>query len=249
MKVTILGSGSLISSLDHFGPGYLIEHNGKKILVDAGQGLVIQLLKLGIKTEDIDYIFITHFHGDHTADLLPLLLWPKLAQRQGVEINKKIKVFGQPGIKQFVNDVFAVFRHTPGDFYEVLELEDSIQIEGIKIISIPVIHTNIPAVAYRFESDNKVVVFSGDCTQCEGIKKASQSADLFIVDSSNPKEVENEIHLNTIQIGKLCEEGSVKKVILSHLTHSVFDRDLVSEVREKYSGEVIMAKDLMSFEV
>ncbi len=249
MKVTILGSGSFISSLDHFGPSYLIEHNNRKILVDAGQGTSIQLLKLGIKLEDIDYIFITHFHGDHNADLLALLLWPKIAQRQGIEISKTIKVFGQPGIKQFVDDVFSVFCHTPGGFYEVTELENFIQIEGIKVTAIPVVHTDIPAVAYRFELKDKVLVFSGDCTQCDGIKKASKAADLFIVDSSNPKEVENEFHLNTMQIGRLCEENGIKKVVLSHLTHSVFTRDLVSEVKENYSGEVILAKDLMSFEV
>ena len=63
MKITILGSGSFIRDLDHFGPGYLLEIGGKKVLVDAGPGVVIQLLKLGLKITDLDYIFISHFHN------------------------------------------------------------------------------------------------------------------------------------------------------------------------------------------
>ena len=61
MKITILGSGSFVNSLEHFGPGYLLEIDGKKILVDAGSGTTIQLLKMDIKVLDLNYIFITHF--------------------------------------------------------------------------------------------------------------------------------------------------------------------------------------------
>lgn len=226
------------------GPGYLLEVNGKKILIDAGQGVVIQLLKLGVKIEDLDYIFITHFHGDHNADLLPIML-----RFKPVEVARKIKIFGQTGTKKFVSDVFSVFHHNPGDSNEVIEFDNTIKLDGFMVTSVPVIHTDISAVAYRFEMDGKTLVFSGDTTICEGIKIVSKDADLFIVDSSNPKGIETDCHLNTAQIGQICKDSNVKKVVLSHLKSEVVDKDLVSEVKEEFDGEVVLAKDLMSFEV
>ncbi len=53
---------------------FLLEQDGKKILFDAGNGaedsrLLDALTSLGILAEDIDYIFLTHCHGDHIGGL------------------------------------------------------------------------------------------------------------------------------------------------------------------------------------
>lgn len=249
-KITILGSGSFINSLDHFGPGYLLEHEGKKILLDTGQGTSIQLLKLGIKLEEIDYIFITHFHADHTANLLSLILWQKLAPKYGIEVKNKLQIFGPNGINEFIEKLFPIFDDQPGDFYKVNTIKEETEIDGLKVTPFHVRHKDLPeATAYRFIIDGKVFVYSGDSTMCEAIGEACKNADLFIVDTALPKDIENDIHLNSTQVGEICEKSGVKKVVLSHLTPLVYDKDIVAEVKEKYSGETILATDLASFEL
>ena len=52
---------------------FLIEKDGKKMLFDAGlpDGKTADRLEsIGIQTNDIDYIFVTHAHGDHIGGLL-----------------------------------------------------------------------------------------------------------------------------------------------------------------------------------
>lgn len=54
---------------------YLVQTDGKKLLFDTGNGgangyLVRRLDSLGVKPGDIDYLFITHFHGDHIGGML-----------------------------------------------------------------------------------------------------------------------------------------------------------------------------------
>ncbi len=54
---------------------FLLEKDGVRILFDAGNGgsaaLLPDALKtLGLSHEDIDYVFITHLHGDHIGGLL-----------------------------------------------------------------------------------------------------------------------------------------------------------------------------------
>ncbi len=59
---------------------FLLEKDGKKILFDTGLGapgckLQESLSTLGILPEGIDYIFLTHCHGDHIGGMsLPMSL-------------------------------------------------------------------------------------------------------------------------------------------------------------------------------
>ena len=72
MKLTVIGnygpyprkSGTSCSC-------YLIEDKGVKILLDFGSGAIANLQSV-VDIKDIDYIFISHLHYDHTSDLLPL---------------------------------------------------------------------------------------------------------------------------------------------------------------------------------
>ncbi len=54
---------------------FLVKKDGKNILFDSGNGvedsqLISVLEEKGIKPEDIDYIFITHLHGDHIGGMV-----------------------------------------------------------------------------------------------------------------------------------------------------------------------------------
>ena len=54
---------------------FLVQSNGKNLLFDTGNGnadsrLLPNLSSLQIQPEDIDYLFLTHFHGDHIGGML-----------------------------------------------------------------------------------------------------------------------------------------------------------------------------------
>lgn len=63
--------GSVASSISCF----VVETQGKRILFDAGNGaahggkMLERLRAASIAPEQIDYIFVTHFHGDHIGGL------------------------------------------------------------------------------------------------------------------------------------------------------------------------------------
>lgn len=247
MKITILGSGSFITDLNHFGPSYLLEHDDKKILVDAGEGCVIQLLKLGVTPTDIDYIFLTHFHADHTMDLISILVNIKLKKLKD-NTNKKIKIFGQKGINDFMTGL-SVFKHDVQNEYEAEELNGKTAIGDFNVVPFKVVHTDAEAIALRFEIEGKIVVFSGDTSYCPGIIDAAKDADLLIIDCSNPIGAENIIHLNPEQVAIVCAKANVKKVILSHLTSQVFDEDITAQVGIKFKGKVAKAEDFMEIKL
>lgn len=72
-EVTILGSSSATPVYNRNPTAQLLNCNEKFYLIDCGEGTQQQLIKYGFKANKIDYIFISHLHGDHYFGLIGLL--------------------------------------------------------------------------------------------------------------------------------------------------------------------------------
>ena len=80
MLVSVLASGSE-------GNCTLIKTKNKNILIDLGMNnkyIVSKLAELDIKASEIDYVFITHTHSDHTG-----------AMKQFFKKNQPLVFFGR----------------------------------------------------------------------------------------------------------------------------------------------------------
>src|SRR5512143_1075017 len=73
MRLTILGAGTAIP-LPGFSPaGHLVLIGDQPLLFDIGPGTLARLAAAGIDYRDLDHLFLTHHHSDHTLDLVTLL--------------------------------------------------------------------------------------------------------------------------------------------------------------------------------
>ena len=72
MRLTVLGGCGAWPDAGQACSGYLVEHDGFRLLVDAGYATVPRLLSL-VAAADLDAVYISHGHPDHCADLSPLL--------------------------------------------------------------------------------------------------------------------------------------------------------------------------------
>lgn len=68
MKITFIGSGAAFTS-NNYHSNILIEFNDKKLLIDCGSDARFALADLGYSYKDIDAIYISHIHADHTGGL------------------------------------------------------------------------------------------------------------------------------------------------------------------------------------
>lgn len=71
IKLTLLGTGTFFVTKDRSSSAFLLEADDKKVLMDCGPGTLMRLSQVGVSVEDLDYIFITHFHADHTSLSFP----------------------------------------------------------------------------------------------------------------------------------------------------------------------------------
>ncbi|MEI8067533.1 MAG: ribonuclease Z [Candidatus Shapirobacteria bacterium] len=257
MKVTILGTGTFYVDLTRSAQSYLIEVDNKKILVDCGPGTLMRLSEIGLKTEDLDYIFLTHFHPDHSSDLFAILMGFRLKEifHKGEDFKTPI-ICGPAGIQDFIKKLSHVYELPAFDTYskvEFREYQESMKLGEITVKTFKVDHIafgfKANAYALRFEFDDSILAFSGDSTKCDGLVNACEKANLFICDASFDKSQTALAHLNTTDIGEVAEISQVDNVVLSHFYPETKNIDLVAEVKEKYSGEVIMGEDLMELEI
>ena len=103
MKLTILGSGTYQPELTRHSSAYLVEtDSGAKICFDFGRSAIDQLLKLNIRITEIDAVFISHWHGDHVADIIALLHYTVAPLPDDISVFRPIrknplKIYGPTG--------------------------------------------------------------------------------------------------------------------------------------------------------
>ena len=96
-EVTILGSSSATPVFNRNPTSQLLNCNEKFYLIDCAEGTQQQLIKFGLKASKIDYIFISHLHGDHYFGLIGLL--------SSMHLNGRIKplyIFAPKAIKEIL---------------------------------------------------------------------------------------------------------------------------------------------------
>ncbi|MXV15485.1 ribonuclease Z [Hufsiella ginkgonis] len=105
-EVTILGSSSATPIFNRNPSAQLLNINEKYFLIDCGEGTQLQLIRFGLKAQRIDYIFISHLHGDHYLGLVGLLSSLHLNGR-----SKPMNVFGPPELKEII-DIQLLYSQT-----------------------------------------------------------------------------------------------------------------------------------------
>jgi ribonuclease Z len=64
-ELVVLGTSSAVPTKGRNHNGYLLRWDGHVILFDPGEGTQRQMAYAGVSAHDIDWICLTHFHGDH----------------------------------------------------------------------------------------------------------------------------------------------------------------------------------------
>lgn len=254
MSVTILGSGTCVPSLKRSACSVLIKIMNDALLFDSGVGTMRRLLEANTEIFDISFVFYSHFHPDHTAELVPFLFSNKYPD--GTRRQIPITFLAGKGFCAFYDKLKAVYGHWielgPG-LVNIVELDntnyDTRRFDHFKVESIPVMH-NEESVAFKITSPGgKSVVYSGDTDYSDNLVSISQNTDLLICESAFPDSLKVKGHLTPSLAGKIASSAQVKRLVLTHFYPECDDVDIEKECRKTYSGPLIMAEDLIKIEL
>jgi ribonuclease BN (tRNA processing enzyme) len=264
--------------------------NGTHYIIDAGDGVARRLAKGKFDVAAIGTIFLTHLHDDHTAGLGTLMsaAWDE-------NRTSPINVYGPPRTNELVQAVIQFFTVSAeiriDDGGKTVPLRQVFfghdvgtgvifQDANIKVTAVENSHFDFhkergkhKSYSYRFETPDRVIVFTGDTGQSDALTELAKDADLLFTETNTFEdrkemmiesgqwqrmtEAEREGlqrqgafgHMTQKMLGEMAARANVKTVVLTHLTYSPsgnYERR-AEEVRKYFSGPVILAKDLMEF--
>ena len=213
MKIKLIGTGSMYTSYNS--ACTLVNNN---LLIDIPNGTVKQLLKMNFDLTNIKTILITHFHGDHTADIPFFLKYVYVND----ELDTPVTIIGPKGIKNKILELFNAYNFESEEtinklfkinFIEILESQ--LQIDDYNINSFEVLHgLEKPALGYII---NNKLGLTGDCGLCSGVETIFNNSDTIISDSS--LKIGDEGHLGIDNLKYLITKYN-KRVIATHLRDS-----------------------------
>jgi ribonuclease Z len=269
IKVTLLGTGAPPPVMDRFGPSILVEAGSQKLIFDVGRGAIQRLTQIQVRPKDINGVFLTHLHSDHTVGFPDLWLTGWLNGRR----DKPMKVWGPKGTERMMSFLEQAFdydikirlyddRASPdGVILDAKDIVEGVAYEkdGVRVTAFEVDHAPIkPAFGYRIDFAGRSVVLSGDTRPSENLIKFAKGTDLLIhevasrealIRAKQPAE-----HLDTImnhhtspeQAGEVFAKVKPKLAVYSHIVPaSGTEQDLIPPARKTYSGPLELGEDLM----
>jgi ribonuclease BN (tRNA processing enzyme) len=254
MRIIILGSGTGIPMSYRASPSLAVFTGDNPMLFDMGPGSLRQLARIGINHSRIEKVFITHFHPDHTADLIQFLFVTR--EPKILENRRPFTIAGPAGIGTFIRklrDAYGKWLDIPERIMRIEELDihkpETRSYDGYEIISRPVIHTP-NSLAYRIHGKaGESVVYSGDTSFCDEIVDLARDCDLLVLESSFPEGEAVEGHLTPSEAGRIATMARVKKLLLIHFYPEALRKDIAGECRKAYKGELILGRDMLTVSI
>lgn len=148
LDVCLLGTGGMLPLPDRYLTSMIIRFNGRKLLIDCGEGTQVTMRLLGWGYKTLDIICFTHYHGDHVTGLPGLLLTLNNTGR-----TEPLILIGPPSLKKVVDGLTVVSKDI-GFKLQLIELsyeKQNIQIGDFDITAMPVPH-NVKCFAYTIET-------------------------------------------------------------------------------------------------
>ena len=230
MLITVLGYYGGYPYKGHGTSGYLLQDEGKNILIDCGSGVLNELSNY-IDPLQLDAVVLSHYHHDHTADLGVLQYnW------QLDPANRKHEVLPIYGNTQdFVN--FAQL--TMDGVSQGIAYNDyqTSEIAGLQFEFLRTIHP-VPAYAMRITKNDKSIVYTSDTAYFNGLVDFAKESDLLITDTNFTADKTGKIwHMTTEQSGKLAKAANVNRLLISHLPQKI-DVETMLKESQKFAEDV-----------
>lgn len=254
-------------------------------MIDCGPATTHKMVKAGLWPTEIDYLFFTHHHFDHDVDY-PCFLLTRWDQSIGKE--SRLQVFGPTPTEKFTEGILGengVFAHdwkarvnhpvsqqvfvnrggklprkppavlakdvTPGDIHMGSDWE----MTGARAEHV---QPYLDSLAYRLDSPDGSIVFTGDTEPCQSVVDLAKDADaLLCMCWDNQEEMvrngEAPKQCGTTGAAQMAQASGVRKLILVHIGPHLSGQGPMekglSDIQQVYEGEVVFSDELMSLDL
>ncbi|MFH8487226.1 MBL fold metallo-hydrolase [Streptomyces longisporoflavus] len=242
LHLTVLGSATPYADVDNPCSGYLVSHGGTRVWVDAGSGTLAQLQRHA-RLDELDAIWISHLHADHTADLLTAYYGALYAD---VRLAAPIPLYGPPGIADRLAHFLTngTVRSPLESAFDVRELHDGhrARVGRLTLTSRAVAH-GIPAFALRVAAGDRSLVYSGDTAPCANLTGLAEDCDVLLCEADSARQPADgdQVHHTPEDAGDTAAAARAGRLIVTHVGRSLTPEQAVARAATRFDGPVVHA--------
>jgi ribonuclease BN (tRNA processing enzyme) len=238
MRLTVLGACGAWPEAGQACSGYLIEHDGFRLMLDIGYATMPRLLE-HVAAEQVDAVVVSHGHPDHCADLNPLL---RARAMQDVPPSP-LPVYSPPGA---LVAVLALDR--PGMLTAAYELREFTPGEGFDIgpfrIGTRLLPHWVTNAGIRLAAGGSVLVYTGDSGPSPEVARLARDADVLLAEATHVEPVPEDVReylSSPTQAGRQATDAGVAQLLLTHLWPGTAKAEARDAAAAVYTGRIDVA--------
>ncbi len=250
MLITVLGKSPSWQDAGGACSGYLVEHDGTRVLLDCGNGAFAKLRERRDYTS-VDAVVVSHLHADHFLDLIPFSYALTYGPRR-VEPPVRPRLHAPAGARETFRRVVGAWGNEDlvENAFEVVEYDgaDVLQLGALTVDFQPVPHF-VPTWAVRFRTAGATFVFGSDCAPNAELAEFARGADLLFLEATitQPESEGPRGHMTAGEAGELGRHAGARRLVLVHLSDELDEAAARRAAAGSYGGEVEVAREGASF--
>jgi ribonuclease BN (tRNA processing enzyme) len=247
VRLTIVGKSPSWPDAGGACSGYLIEHDGFRLLLECGPGVFAKVREL-IDYLTLDAVLVTHMHGDHFLDLIPYSYALTYSPRQhdGSPVRPQLHV--PPGGvaticaiaaacagNDLVESAFAVREYDRAGVLRVGPLT-------VRFAEVP--HF-VPTHAVDITAgDGSRLTFSADCGPNEALVALAENTALLLVEATlaDTEPDQSGGHMTCRQAAEHAQRARAGRVVLTHFSDEYDAGAVLAGAASSFAGPIDLAR-------
>lgn len=238
MQLTVLGCSGTYPGPDSPCSSYLLEQDGFRLLIDAGNGALGPLQRYADLLAP-DAVYISHLHGDHYLDLQPYL-YARYYHPDGRP--PTLPVYAPPAFTSQLKAGYGAARSSAELVDEVYDIHPTRAGRlDVGPFAITLARTAHPIECYgaRLEAGGGTLAYSADTGPTEALVELARGADALLCEAAfGTGTGEPDLHLSGRQAGEHASRAGVGKLLLTHLVPHGDAGGTRTEAATAYAGPV-----------
>lgn len=234
--ITSLGTISPYTKGNMNCPGFLVEYNGKKILLDCGNGIT-RILNFPEDLKDLSVI-ITHYHKDHFCDIGALQYTSYVYHNLGL-LDKKIKIYSPKNDIGFNKASIISNNESYSDYYDIND-SYSFSIDDLNITFENNNSHTIESYMVKLQNKDFKIIYTSDIgtTNLNELVDSCKDADLIICESSflQKHNVNSKTHMTAYEAGILANKSKTQKLLLTHFWPEEDKKLYLEEAKQNFEN-------------
>ncbi|HEU5216075.1 MAG TPA: MBL fold metallo-hydrolase [Gaiellaceae bacterium] len=216
MRVNVVGCSPAWPNPGGAQSGYLVEEDGRRLLLDCGPG-VLPRLRRSEGWPQVDAIVITHFHLDHWGDLVPWAFGGLFGAGREVPAPELWLPRGGRDTLHGLDPV--LYANAILELFTVHEYEERTPFSaaGFALVAYRMLHYALESYGLRVSDGDRTLAYSADSAPCPGLVHLARQADLFLCEATLAQPEQGiRGHLTADEAIETAETSGAERLVIIH---------------------------------